>query len=145
PDCRHPRRHRQPARRAGGQLPYRLPLQFRPGDVSRPRLRHPVPADAAGARAAAARPVRQGGGMSLAEPRTIAIAVALVLLLTLPVWVANSYYINIASQILLFAVFALALNVLVGYGGLTSLGHAGLLAIAGYAGALMLQNGYGHF
>jgi branched-chain amino acid transport system permease protein len=39
---------------------------------------------------------------------------------------------------------ALALNVLVGYGGLVSLGHAGLFAIAGYTAALMLENGYGH-
>ena len=57
--------------------------------------------------------------------RLAAIGVAAVLLLTLPLWVANSYYINIASQILLWAVAALALNVLVGYGGLVSLGHAG--------------------
>jgi branched-chain amino acid transport system permease protein len=76
--------------------------------------------------------------------RYAAIAVALLLLLTLPWWVGNTYYINIASQILLFAVFALALNVLVGYGGLVSLGHAGLFAIAGYAAALLLQMGYGH-
>ena len=76
--------------------------------------------------------------------RCAAIAVALVLLFTLPWWVGNTYYINIASQILLFAVFALALNVLVGYGGLVSLGHAGLFAIAGYTAALLLQGGYGH-
>lgn len=76
--------------------------------------------------------------------RYAAIAVALALLLTLPWWVGNTYYINIASQILLFAVFALALNVLVGYAGLVSLGHAGLFAIAGYTAALLLQNGYGH-
>jgi branched-chain amino acid transport system permease protein len=74
-----------------------------------------------------------------------AVAVALVLLATLPIWVGNPYYINIASQILLFGVFALALNVLVGYAGLVSLGHAGLFAIAGYAGALLLQGGYNHF
>lgn len=74
-----------------------------------------------------------------------AIVVALLLLATLPIWVGNPYYINIASQILLFAVFALALNVLVGYAGLVSLGHAGLFAIAGYAGALLLQGGYDHF
>jgi branched-chain amino acid transport system permease protein len=73
-----------------------------------------------------------------------AIAVTLLLLLTLPIWVGNPYYINVASQILLFAVFALALNVLVGYAGLTSLGHAGLFAMAGYAAALVLQAGYGH-
>src|SRR5215467_13845224 len=73
-----------------------------------------------------------------------AIVVALALLATLPLWMGNSYYINIASQILLFAVFALALNVLVGYAGLVSLGHAGLFAIAGYSGALLLQAGYSH-
>jgi branched-chain amino acid transport system permease protein len=65
-------------------------------------------------------------------------------LATLPFWAGNSYYIDVASQILLFAIFALALNVLVGYGGLVSLGHAGLFAVAGYAGALMLQAGYAH-
>jgi branched-chain amino acid transport system permease protein len=73
-----------------------------------------------------------------------AIAVALALLATLPLWMGNSYYINIASQILLFAVFALALNVLVGYAGLVSLGHAGLFAVAGYSGALLLQAGFDH-
>jgi branched-chain amino acid transport system permease protein len=73
-----------------------------------------------------------------------AIVVALLLLATLPWWVGGTYYINIASQILLYAVFALALNVLVGYGGLVSLGHAGLFAIAGYTAALMMESGYGH-
>ena len=76
--------------------------------------------------------------------RCAAIGIALLLLLTLPFWVGNPYYINISSQILLFAVFALALNVLVGYGGLVSLGHAGLFAIAGYTAALTLEAGHGH-
>lgn len=76
--------------------------------------------------------------------RSAAIVIALILLVTLPIWVGNPYYINVASQILLFAVFALALNVLVGYGGLVSLGHAGLFAVSGYTAALMLQAGYGH-
>jgi len=79
-----------------------------------------------------------------ARLRYAAAVAALALLVTLPLWVGNSYYINVASQILLFAVFALALNVLVGYAGLVSLGHAGLFAIAGYSGALLLQAGYGH-
>ncbi|RAI45888.1 branched-chain amino acid ABC transporter permease [Rhodoplanes roseus] len=77
--------------------------------------------------------------------RVAAITVAVLLLVTLPAWVGNPYYINIASQILFFAVFALALNVLVGYGGLTSLGHAGLFAMAGYTAALLLARGHGHF
>jgi len=76
--------------------------------------------------------------------RLAAIAVATLLLATLPAWVANTYYVNIASQIMVFAVFALALNVLVGYGGLVSLGHAGLFAIAGYTAALLMEAGHGH-
>jgi len=83
--------------------------------------------------------------MRAINARHLAIALALVALVSLPAWVGNTYYVNVASQILLFAVFALALNVLVGYGGLVSLGHAGLFAIAGYTAALMLDVGHGHF
>jgi branched-chain amino acid transport system permease protein len=69
----------------------------------------------------------------------------LAALLTLPVWLGHhSYYVNISSQILFWAVAALALNVLVGYAGLVSLGHAGLLAMTGYAAGLLLQAGHGH-
>jgi branched-chain amino acid transport system permease protein len=83
--------------------------------------------------------------VSWSNPRRILVALAALALLTLPVWVGNNYYINITSQILLWAILALALNVLVGYAGLTSLGHAGLFATSGYAAALMLGAGYGHF
>ena len=54
------------------------------------------------------------------------------------------YYINVASQILFYAVFALGLNVLVGYAGLVSLGHAGLFGVTAYAVGYMLQLGFGH-
>src|SRR5262249_36883208 len=123
----------------------RFLVQFRSGDVSRSRLCDPVPADAAGAGAASPGPVRASRVMSAVTAPRAATAVALVLLIALPTWIGNPYYINISSQILLFAVFALALNILIGYGGLVSLGHAGLFATAGYAAALMLQAGYGHF
>jgi branched-chain amino acid transport system permease protein len=83
--------------------------------------------------------------MSLVTPQRAAIVLVTLLLIALPLFVRNPYYINVTSQILLFAVFALALNVLVGYGGLVSLGHAGLFAMAGYTGSLMLAAGWGHF
>ena len=82
--------------------------------------------------------------MSALTPQAVTGAVVLVILAILPAWVFNSYYINIASQILLWAVLALALNVLVGWAGLTSLGHAGLFAVGGYAAALLLGYGWGH-
>jgi branched-chain amino acid transport system permease protein len=76
--------------------------------------------------------------------RFAALAVVLVALITLPVWMPGIYYVNVGSQILFFAVFALGLNVLVGYAGLVSLGHAGLFGISAYATGYMLQLGAGH-
>jgi branched-chain amino acid transport system permease protein len=63
----------------------------------------------------------------------IGLAIALIMLATAPYWIWNAYYVNVASQILLFAVFAL-----------TSLGHAGLFAMSGYTAALLFEAGYGH-
>jgi branched-chain amino acid transport system permease protein len=76
--------------------------------------------------------------------RIAALAIAFVALVTVPYWVPGTYYVNVASQIMFYAVFALGLNVLVGYAGLTSLGHAGLFGISAYATAYMLQIGFGH-
>jgi branched-chain amino acid transport system permease protein len=76
--------------------------------------------------------------------RRAALAAGLAVLATVPVWVGSTYYVNIASQILLYAIFALAVNVLAGYAGLVSLGHAGLFGIAAYAAAKLLTGGLGH-
>jgi branched-chain amino acid transport system permease protein len=77
--------------------------------------------------------------------KRLAVANGLAALATVPFWVGNTYYVNIASQVLLYAIFALGLNVLVGYAGLVSLGHAGLFGIAAYAGALLINGGSNHF
>src|SRR2546427_4671594 len=134
-----PGRQRQPARLAGGELRGRLPLQFRPGDVSRARLRRAVPADADRAGGATPGPLRTPGGV-----RRLVLGAALVMLAAVPVWVGGTYYINISSQILFYAIFALGVHVLAGYAGLVSLGHAGLFGIAAYAGARIMNEGHGH-
>lgn len=82
--------------------------------------------------------------MTGAQRRAGAVIVAFLLLAALPLGINNPYYVNIGSQILFWAIFALGLNVLVGYAGLVSLGQAGLFAIAGYAAGLALEAGYGH-
>ncbi len=76
--------------------------------------------------------------------KRLALAAALAILASVPLWVGGTYYVNIASQVLLYAIFALGVNVLAGYAGLVSLGHAGLFAIAAYAAAKILNNGHGH-
>jgi branched-chain amino acid transport system permease protein len=76
--------------------------------------------------------------------RIVAGGLALVALASLPWWAGGTYYVNVASQILIYAVFAMGLNVLVGYAGLVSLGHAGLFGLASYGGAILLLAGAGH-
>lgn len=76
--------------------------------------------------------------------KNIAIAVAILALAAVPYAIKEAYYVNIASQILLYAIFALGLSILVGYAGLVSLGHAGLFGVASYAAAYLLAAGYGH-
>ena len=75
--------------------------------------------------------------------RRSALALTVLALVTLPYWIGGPYYINIASQILIWAIFAIGLNVLVGYGGLVSLGHAGLFGTASYAAAWLVAAGAG--
>ena len=50
---------------------------------------------------------------------------------------AGEYYVNLASQIFIFAVFASSINLLLGYGGLPTLGHASYLGVAAYCSALL--------
>jgi len=76
--------------------------------------------------------------------KRLGVVPALVLLASVPLWVGSTYYVNISSQILFYAIFALGVNVLAGYAGLVSLGHAGLFGIAAYSGAKIMNDGYGH-
>lgn len=72
-------------------------------------------------------------------------ATTLIFLIALPAITGGSYYTNLASQILIAAIFAMSLNLLVGYAGLTSLGHAGYLGLAAYISSwLMVKLGWSH-
>jgi branched-chain amino acid transport system permease protein len=64
----------------------------------------------------------------------------LAVLACLPAIAGGDYVINLASQVLIAALFALSLNLLVGYAGLTSLGHAGYLGLAGYLSGWLIMH-----
>jgi len=76
--------------------------------------------------------------------KVVAFVVAAAVAAALPLWLGSAFYVNVASQILLAAIFALGINVLVGYAGLVSLGHAGLFGVAAYTAARILNAGFGH-
>jgi branched-chain amino acid transport system permease protein len=66
-------------------------------------------------------------------------------LLALP-FAMGEYYINLTSQIFIFAIFVSSINLLLGYGGLPTLGHASYLGVGAYAcGLLYLKAGASHF
>ena len=71
-----------------------------------------------------------------------ALGVALVVL----PWIAGEFYVNLTSQVLIAAIFAASINLLLGYGGLPTLGHAAYVGVAAYVSAwLFLKLGLGHW
>lgn len=65
--------------------------------------------------------------------------IAFVVLAVAP-FVLSLFHLNLLSEILILAIFALSLNVLVGYTGLVSLGHAAFFGVGAYTAGLVAQN-----
>jgi len=75
----------------------------------------------------------------------IVLIVIAAVLIAVPLVIRNEFYINLASQILIYALLAVSLNLLLGYGGMVSLGHASFLGLTAYATILFFTWGAGHF
>src|SRR5215470_15178653 len=60
----------------------------------------------------------------------------------LPFWVAPSY-LQLASQIAITALFALSLDLILGYAGIVSLGHAAFFGFGSYTAGLIAKWGWG--
>src|SRR6266536_132589 len=73
----------------------------------------------------------------------LALIVIAAALIAVPLAVTNDFYLNLASQILIYALLAVSLNLLVGYGGMVSLGHASFIGLTSYSAVLMLNAGFG--
>ncbi|MEW6450403.1 MAG: branched-chain amino acid ABC transporter permease [Pseudomonadota bacterium] len=78
----------------------------------------------------------------MTKTNVIWLAVAALAAVAVPWVIGNEFYINMATQVLIYALFALSINMMLGYGGMVSLGHAGYLGIAGYACILLVINGF---
>ena len=61
----------------------------------------------------------------------------IALLLVLPFVLPNSFYLDLAVRMAINAVIVLGLNLLIGFAGQISLGHAGFLGIGAYASAVL--------
>ena len=68
----------------------------------------------------------------------IGAAVGLVALAVFPIAVGNPYYIHLLETIMIYAIVLFGLDIVVGYTGQVSLGHAGLFGVGAYTAGVMV-------
>jgi branched-chain amino acid transport system permease protein len=76
--------------------------------------------------------------------RNIAVFVLLAALALLPVYVAlggNLFVLTLFTRIVILGLAAVSLNLILGYGGMMSFGHAAYLGIGGYAVGMLAHEG----
>ena len=77
-----------------------------------------------------------------AQARWRPIEIAFWLATLLPFWLTPDYLV-LASQIAITALFALSLDLILGYAGIVSLGHAAFFGLGAYTAGLIAKYGWG--
>jgi branched-chain amino acid transport system permease protein len=82
--------------------------------------------------------------VALRSPRFIAVAVLILALAVVPPFaeaIGSPFHVTLALRILIFALAAASLNLVLGYGGLMSFGHALYLGLGAYVVAILSFHG----
>jgi branched-chain amino acid transport system permease protein len=82
--------------------------------------------------------------MKRVDARTILIALLLLALVVLPLYaqlIGNVFVLTLFTRIIILALAATSLNLILGYGGMMSFGHAAYLGIGGYAVGILAHEG----
>jgi len=77
--------------------------------------------------------------------RTLILAACVLLLLAVPALATlakQPYYIDLIRRVMIFAIAAVSLNLILGYGGLVSFGHAAYLGVGGYSVGILAFYGF---
>ena len=77
-------------------------------------------------------------------PRNTLVAAIILLLALVPVYCAatgNYFLMSLFTRILILAMAAVSLNLIMGFGGMVSFGHAAYLGIGGYAVGILAKEG----
>ena len=86
---------------------------------------------------------------SLGDPRFVLIALGAIVLALFPyfgyIW-GETYLVSLVAKMLIFAVAAVSLDLILGYGGMVSFGHAAYIGLGAYGVAVFskygIDNGY---
>lgn len=83
---------------------------------------------------------------SAITPRNAVAGGLLIVLALLPVyasWTGNVFAMTLFTRIIIMAIAAVSLDLIMGYGGMVSFGHAAYLGIGGYAVGILAKEGVG--
>jgi len=72
---------------------------------------------------------------------SVPLLIALVLLPAIATALDEGFYIGVASRILIFALAATSLNLILGFGGMVSFGHAAFVGVGAYTVGILMQDG----
>jgi branched-chain amino acid transport system permease protein len=90
--------------------------------------------------------VKSGAYETWLTPRTAVNVILLLVLALVPAYAAlsgDSFVMTLFTRILIMALAALSLNLIMGFGGMVSFGHAAYLGIGGYAVGILAKEGIG--
>jgi branched-chain amino acid transport system permease protein len=76
--------------------------------------------------------------MKTTKTMAVVSLLALIALFLAPVAIGNPYYLHLLTTILIYAIVLFGLDIVVGYTGQVSLGHAGLFGIGSYTAAVLV-------
>jgi branched-chain amino acid transport system permease protein len=83
---------------------------------------------------------------SLLNARNMIVAALLAVLALLPLYslvTGDTFVLTLFTRVLILAIGAVSLNLIMGYGGMVSFGHAAYLGIGGYAVGILAKEGIG--
>jgi len=91
-------------------------------------------------------PVRKGWLIGIVTPRIGLNIAAIATLAIVPAYAAltgNAFALTLFTRVVILALAALSLNLIMGFGGMVSFGHAAYLGIGGYAVGILAKEGIG--
>ena len=77
--------------------------------------------------------------LHLPRPVVLVLLLAAVAIAAVP-WVGERFHVQLVTQMMVLAIFAMSLDLLVGFTGLVSFGHAAFYGIAGYGLAILTRD-----
>src|ERR1700752_2143432 len=83
---------------------------------------------------------------ALVTPRNVLLVAVVVLLALVAVYAGvsgNTFLMSLFTRIVIFALAAVSLNLVMGFGGMVSFGHAAFLGLGGYVVGILAKEGIG--